>query len=294
MSTDLVQGVVVPMVTPMDAPGVPSARASRNLLDAVHGAGVDGLMLLGSNGEGPLLPTSALGPFVADVVAYWRTLGGGPVHVNVTAAGTAEVLERADAVAAARPDGLVVSPPIYFHHRDDEVIAHYAALSQIGTPVIAYNIPRYSTPLTAPVLDALLAMQHVVGLKDSSGDAAWLSHVLETARDRRPSFGIGQGAESQLVSGLRQGAHGIVPGIANIAPEVAVALVAAVRDGDEDTADQLQSEVNALCGIHRVHAGVAAVKAVLSARGVCPPYLALPLVPCTDEERADILAIAGR
>jgi 4-hydroxy-tetrahydrodipicolinate synthase len=285
----LLDGVITPLVTPMDHPGRPSADAAGLLLEALHDSGVHGLMLLGSNGEGPLLPTSALGEFAAGTARAWRELGGGPVLVNVTAPGTSEVLERAAAVAPAQPDALVLSPPIYFHHRDDEIISHYAATARLGFPVVAYNAPRYSNPITPAVLTALLEMDHVVGLKDSSGDLDWLRQVVTLARGRRPDFGISQGAERHLAAGLRLGADGILPGIANIAPAVTTDLNDAFNRGDGTATDQAQELVNQICDIHTIRPGVPTIKEVLAWRGVCPVHVAPPLLSCTENEKSDLI-----
>src|SRR5690606_28306141 len=181
--TELVSGVTVPLVTAMDPGGQPSAAASLALLEAMHAAGVRRLMLLGSNGEGPLIPTAAFAPFVADVVAHWRSLSeSGVVTVNVTAPGTLDAVGRATIAADAGADALVMSPPIYFHHRDGEIVDHYAALAGSGLPVIAYNAPRYSNPITDAVLDGLLELEHVVGIKDSSGDLAFLTQLVARGR----------------------------------------------------------------------------------------------------------------
>lgn len=195
MGTDgrrLLSGVMIPVVTPMSEPGTPSAAAATALLQGLAAAGARGLMLFGSNGEGPLLPVSRLAGFAEQMARQWRELTGGPVLCNVTAAGTAEALERAAAVAPARPDALVLSPPIYFRHRDDEIAAHYAALADLGIPLVAYNAPRYSNPLGPAAIDRLVAMPHVVGIKDSSGDLDLLRHIVSAARSR-PDFGVSQG-----------------------------------------------------------------------------------------------------
>lgn len=285
----LLSGVMAPLVTPMERPGVPSAAAASALLESLAAAGVRSLMLFGSNGEGPLLPTSALGVFCAEVAARWRSLtGDGPVLVNVTAAGTAEALERASAVADAAPDAVVVSPPIYYRHRDDEVVAHFAAFAELGVPVVAYNVPRYSVPMTPGVLDEVLAMPHVVGVKDSSGDLVLFGLLVAAARRRR-DVGVSQGSETQLVAGLEAGADGIVPGVANLAPRLSVALYDAYRDGGVAAADAAQETVDHLVTMHTVRPGVPSVKAVLDARGLCPPHVAAPLVPCSAAERAALL-----
>lgn len=278
----LLGGVTVPLVTPMDETGRPDPEHATELLAALHVAGVEKLMLLGSNGEGPLLPTSVIGPFVAGVIARWRSLTGGVVTVNVTAAGTLEALERAAIAADAGADALVMSPPIYFHHREDEIVAHYAALATVGLPVVAYNAPRYSNPLTRDLVVALRDLDHLVGIKDSSGDLGFFADLVELSR---PGFAVGQGAETQLAAALDLGAHGIVPGVANIAPTLSLRLVAAHEDGDHDEVRRLQAMHTELTKLHAIRRGTAGVKAVLALRKLCPPHVAPPLLASEPAER---------
>lgn len=284
----LLGGLVVPLVTPMRAPGEPSGEAAAPLLRAMADAGVRRLMLLGSNGEGPLVPTDRFAPFVAAVTGRWRTLvPDGTVLVNVTAAGTAEAELRAGHAAAAGADALVLSPPTYFRHRDDEIIAHYAAMARHGLPVVAYNAPRYACPLTPPLLEALTALPHMVGLKDSSTDIDLFTRFLEIARTR-PGFAVSQGDERGLAAGLRAGAHGITPGTANLAPRLALAMVAAREKGDGAELTRLQDATTRLTRLHEIRPGVPSVKALLASWGLCPPHAAPPLAPCTPEELAEL------
>ncbi|MER5795696.1 dihydrodipicolinate synthase family protein [Streptomyces sp. NPDC001980] len=285
----LLTGVIVPLVTPMDRPGHPSPPATAALLRALAAAGARGLMLFGSNGEGPLLPTAQLGDFAAGVAARWREMtDGGPVLVNVTAPGTAEALARAEAVRPAAPDALVLSPPTYFHHRHDEIVAHYAAFAGLGVPVVAYHAPRYGNPLTPALLDELTALPHLVGIKDSSGDPALFGHALAAAR-RRDDFGVSQGAERQALDALRLGADGVVLGVANLAPAVTVELCRAHRDGRDEDARRAQQLLDEVLALHTVRPGVPGVKAVLAERGLCPPYAAAPFTPCSEGERKALL-----
>jgi 4-hydroxy-tetrahydrodipicolinate synthase len=136
---------------------------------------------------------------------------------------------------------VVSSPPTFFRHREDEVVAHYEALGGCGLPVVAYNTPR-STPLTRSTVDALAGI--VAGVKDSSGDLELLTHMVS----RLP---VSQGDERQLADALRVGARGITPGIANLAPQLALDLFA-----DRGDADQLQSACAELMAIHQVRPGV--------------------------------------
>ncbi|MFD6993906.1 dihydrodipicolinate synthase family protein [Streptomyces sp. NPDC059943] len=288
---ELLSGVMVPLVTPMDRPGRPSAPAADALLVGLAEAGAHGLMLFGSNGEGPLLPTARLADFAIEVAGRWRELtDAGPVLVNVTAPGTAEALARAEAVLPAAPDALVLSPPLYYHHRHDEIVTHYTATAGFGVPVVAYNAPRYSNPLTPALLDELADLAHLVGIKDSSGDLALFLHALAAAR-RRDDFGVSQGAESQALDALRLGADGMVPGVANLAPSLAVELFRAHRDGRDDDARRAQLLIDEVLVLHTVRPGVPAVKAVLAERGLCPLHVAAPFTPCSEAERHALFAL---
>jgi 4-hydroxy-tetrahydrodipicolinate synthase len=285
----LLEGLVVPVVTGLDETGRPDVAASRSLLDALARAGVTKLMVLGSNGEGPLLPTRGLDGYLTELIGEWRDrVPGGVAVVNATAAGTAEALERGAIAVAAGADAVVLCPPFYFFHRDDEIIEHYRRFADIGAPVIGYNIPRYVNPMTETVIAQLAGLDHVVGVKDSSGDLETLKLFL-ALKSERPDFGVSQGGETALLDGLRLGVDGIVPGTANIAPGLALQLLDAWRSGDVEAAERAQTLTTELTGIHRIRPGTPTVKAVLDLQGLMSPHVAAPLAACTEAERQALL-----
>lgn len=291
MADHVLGGVVVPLVTAMSAPGEPDADAGFRHVAALARAGVDGLMLLGSNGEGALLPADRVATFVRRTADRWRAENPrGRVIVNVSASGTAEALARARAVLPAAPDALAVTAPSYFRHRPDEVLRHVGAVADLGVPVVVYHLPRVAGPLVPEVVAGLVADGRVVGLKDSSGDIDGLAAVVRAAAGR-PSFAVTQGDERRLLDGLDLGAAGILPGTANVAPRLAVDLFAAWRAGDRSRAERLQAATTALTAIHQVRPGVPTIKRILAERGLGTAAVAEPLVPCTDGEYRRIAAV---
>lgn len=289
---DLLDGVVVPLVTAMSEPGRPDAGLMDPLLERLAAAGVDALMLFGSNGEGPVLPLDAADAFATRVVARWRALAGsdGRITAAISGVGTDDAIARGRVLANTGVDAVVACPPLFFAHRPGELVAHYDALKVLRVPVIAYNNPRYTgNPITPEVLTRLLGLEHVVGVKESSGDLATLSRFVDVVA-ARADFGLSQGNERVMVDGLLAGAHGVTPGIANFAPSVAVATVAAVRLSRTDHAADLQSLAAELAGIHRIRPGVPTTKAVLDLLGLIPPHAAAPFLPCDDADRAAIRA----
>lgn len=287
-------GTTVPLVTVMKEAGRPDASAIRPLLAAMSTAGVDNLMLLGSNGEGALLDPSVTQEYVSEAVTLWRELRpGGRVLVNVSAAGTGDVMRRAESAMNADPDLLIVSPPSYFSHRDHEIIAHIRSLERFAVPYAVYNVPKYANALTENAFRVLLdESPTLVGMKDSSGSIDNVRMFLRLGA-ARPGIGLSQGDETQLVAALADGAVGIVPGTANIAPALAVALFSAMGAVDHGAAEALQKTTSRLIGMHKVAPGVPSVKAILRDRISIPDHVAPPLARCSDEDRAALLAFVA-
>jgi 4-hydroxy-tetrahydrodipicolinate synthase len=286
--TTLLSGVTVPMVTPMKPGGIPDAGGALKLIDTFDAAGVDVLMLLGSNGEGALVPEHEAAAFAVDVAAEWRRRRGGGARLLVTAFGTGTrmTVRAAEALQSASPTAVVAAPPLYFHHTDAELTGHFRAVSEAGTPVVVYNIARYSgNPVTPALLERLADLPGVVGIKDSGGTDALIPAAV-ALRERRPGFQVSQGAEGALVWALQQGADGITPGLANLAPGLCTDLFRAVTGGDLDRAGDDQRSVDRLAALHRIRPGVAAMKAALHVRGLVANEVAPPFAPFDDDESA--------
>jgi len=291
----LLSGVTVPVITPMAADGHVDPDGAYALFAALAGAGVRKLLLLGSNGEGPLVPDADLTASLGFLVRAWRDAAGqgSVVTVNVTAPGTLQARGRADVAAEAGADAVVLSPPLYFRHSDREIVSHYAAFDRFGLPVIVYNTPRYANPLNIETAREVLGMPHVAGVKDSSADPAVLRQLVDIAA-QNPGVAVSQGAETRLVEGLAAGAHGIVPGVGNVAPALCLELHSSWQAGDRDAADAAQRVVTDLTKMHEIHRGVATVKQLLAIAGLATPYVTPPLLPCDEGERDELRRFAGR
>lgn len=277
----LLASVTAPLVTAFDERGRPDPEGVDPLLAHVAAGGVRTVMLFGSNGEGAAVDAAEITPYAGRVRDSWRGRAGAESRVLVAVSGpaTRQTLVRAEAALAAGADALVVNAPYYFRHDDAELLAHFTRVDALGAPWVAYNIPRYTgNPLGPELMARLAELPHCAGVKDSGGDPAVLAAFVALGAGRE-GFAVSQGAESALVAGLRAGAAGITPGLANLAPAACTGLAAAVASGDQATADRLQAYLNALGAIHTVRPGVPAMKAALAVRGLLAPGFAAPAAP---------------
>ena len=241
----LAPAAIVPaLLTPYDADGAVDRDAVRAHVGWLVERGVDGIMPCGTTGETALLSDDEVVEVVEAVVA--GAGGSVPVIAHVGRPGTAATIalgRRAlDAGAAA------VSAVVPYYHVLDPamVLAHYRALMDAFGPerTLAYCIPSHGINVLHPEGLAVLARAGLAGFKDSTMSAddhdAYVAAVRATGRD---DFALLVGLGALLVRSLRAGSAGAVLGIANLKPELAVAVRDAVRAGDDDAAGRLQAEL---------------------------------------------------
>lgn len=280
------QGVIPPVVTPLQPDGsldeTSFVRQVRRCLDA----GCTGVFVAGSSGEGPWLTVEQRRRVVELAVGT-----GTVVLAGVMLPGTAMTREAALAAESAGADAIVVSAPYYFGVDEDTIARHVEAVAAaVHVPTVLYNIPQTThNPMTAAVVERLAANPAVIGIKDSSGDLELFAAHLRL--HERYSFRVLQGAERVMGQSLRMGADGLVPGLGNVAPQLFVRLIEAVRQGQDEVTAAIEGQIRELSSIFSIAPTFAAMKAACEVLGACPRTTAAPLAPATDEQVSGIAGV---
>jgi 4-hydroxy-tetrahydrodipicolinate synthase len=218
--------VLPALLTPFDETGGVDRAALREHVEFVIERGVDGIMPCGTTGETALLEPDEVLEVVAAVVD--------------AAAGRVKVVAH-----VGRPSTRVAAVVPYYYALDDrQIVAHFRALIETAgeTPLLAYTFPaRTGNDLGADALVAL-AEHGLAGLKDSTGDAGRHAEYLAAA----PGIDIFVGSPSLLLRSLRSGSRGSVAALANLHPDLIVALARAFAEDRQDEAERLQDEIAAL------------------------------------------------
>lgn len=291
MPSHLLEGVVIPLLTPMDRPGHVVLEPVHDYLAALTSSGIPTVMPLGGNGEGPSIERAAAAEYVAHVVREWRALSDGRVLGGVISTDTREALARAEDLVDSGVDALVVSPPIYFRHTTEEIAAHFAAFAGVGVPIIAYDNRKYSgNPVGIAVARHLMEMAHVIGIKDSSADLDNLIDIVTLARTMRPEFAVNSGDERRMLAALRAGATGVTPGTGNFAPTLVHMLWRAFVDGADGPAEVADELAAALAEVHAIRPGIPTAKGILALRGIIPVHASLPFAAWSADEAQAVRA----
>ena len=237
-------------------------------------AGIEGVLLGGTTGEGILLS------FPERKQAISNAVGGPlPVLAHCGAQSTADTAALAAHAAEAGAEAVAVIAPPYFPLDDDALLAHFveAARACAPLPFYVYELEKasgYAIPVS--VVERLRdVVDNVAGMKVSDAPFAKVApYMLE-------GLHVFVGAEALIGEGLAAGAAGAVSGLAAAFPEV---VVEAVRSGDSAAAGALRAIVDRF-------PRHAALKAVVKARGVpMREDVRAPLRGLSGDERTALLA----
>src|SRR5579884_1430247 len=273
MSAERISGALAAAATPLRDGGERLDEAAfEPLLELYVAAGLDGLLVLGTTGEGILLE-----PGDRRRAAELAVAGSGSLSVIVHcgAQSTAETCALAAHAAELGADGVAVIGPPYYSLTADELLEHFAAAAAACTPLPFYlyeYADRSGYVVPVEVVEALRGRaSNLVGMKVSDTPFARVAPYLALGLD------VFIGAEGVLREGLEHGAAGAVSGVAAAFPEAVAGLV---RDPTAERAALVESLRAALSR----HPFQASVKAALGLRGLpVRPDVRAPLRPLSPD-----------
>lgn len=270
-------GVIPPLVTPLDLGDI-DRPAMEKLVSYQVAAGVDGLFMLGTSGEGALL-TSAQRAATVDAAAS-ALAGRGLLLAGVPETSVARVVEAMVALERPEVDAFVVPLPYYgsFSDPDTQYAFFSAVADRASRPILIYNIPpAVHASIDLDVVRRLMGHPNIAGMKDSSADRNYFAGLLELTNGT--DFALLQGSERLARWSLEQGAAGLVPGLGNLDPKTFCTLFAAVRDGDAETVAELEPRITALVALVADRPWLSYLKAATHLLGLCGPDPVAPTLP---------------
>ncbi len=225
-----IYGIIPPMATPFDS----NEEINYELLKAeatylVEEAGVHGLAVGGSTGEGQTLTTDELRQIVGEVLDVVD--GRIPVIAGIIVDSTRQAVEKAQALADLEVAALQVTPVHYlFTPTDDMMFKHFATLAEHAShPVMIYNVVPWTYCSPALLHRLMTEIDGIIGVKQSAGDLKLLADLM---MDSGESGLIMSAVDALLYPSFCLGAHGAIAAILATVPELCVQLWDAVQAGN--------------------------------------------------------------
>lgn len=244
MNTELIKGVIVPMITPIDSDEKIDEARMRRQVDYVIEGGLSGILLFGSNGEFYMVEEDEMARGLE--IALDQAAGRVPVYFGIGAISTKKCIRLAQMAAAKGAYGISVLQPMFLKPTREELIRHFTAIagSVPDTPVLLYNNPgRVGYTLKADLVEELAhSVPNIVGMKDTSGDITLTEECIRRTRD--VSFKVFGGKDTLLYASLCVGAVGGVCTAGNFMPELIVDIYNKFVAGDYRGAREAQFKLN--------------------------------------------------
>jgi 4-hydroxy-2-oxoglutarate aldolase len=276
-------GIYAPIATPFAGGEIAYDKLGKNL-DFWLGSDLEGIVVMGSNGEFVLLSPAEKEELMRFVCA--RAKGKKPVIAGTGAESTAETMRLNNKAAEAGADAvLIVTPNYYKGEMTDPVLARFYTdvADKSPLPVILYNMPRNAgINISAKLAVDLAKHPNIIGIKDSGGNIVQIADMI-----RKAPAGFA-GSASFLFTSLALGATGGTLALANVFPNECARLQALFDAGKIREARDLQ--MNLIDSNNAVTArwGIPGLKAAMEMIGLYGGDPRPPLMPLKEADREEL------
>jgi 4-hydroxy-2-oxoglutarate aldolase len=302
MTRPLLPGVYVPTVCFFD-PDTEDVDTDRIAQHAVRlaQAGVTGLATQGSNGEAVHLTREERCLVTSTTRKALNAAGfeAMPVIVGCGAQSTREAIQLCVEASKNGGDYALVLPPSYyaglFAPSSKTILEYFHSVADVSPiPLIIYNFPGAvnGMDLSSDIIVKLSEHPNIVGVKLTCGNTGKLNRVVAATRKqsknynpKKPEFLVLAGSADFSIQSLVAGGHGILAGLANIAPKACLKTIELFEGGKHDEAQEMQDVLSQGDWV-AIQSGVIGVKSGLQSWMGYGGYARSPL-PKPTAEQAD-------
>lgn len=280
-------GIICSLITPFGSDGLVDLVALGTLIDAQVEAGIHGLFLFGTAGEGVLMPTDErkrAAEFAVDRIARRvPTL----IHCGAPDTGTAAGLARHAQELGVEAEASVA--PFFFAYGAAALERHFRTIAEAAPEIGHYvyeNPERVGYSVGVDVVTRLVnEVPNIHGVKDTGDSIGRLTEYLAQPGTLQEVYA---GNNSIILPALTIGARGAVSALAAAVPELILSVHDAWRAERLDEARARQLSVVRLV---RCVAGLpylGAIKHLVRRRGLPGGDLRAPQPALSEEQEAEL------
>jgi 4-hydroxy-tetrahydrodipicolinate synthase len=262
--------------------------ATAKHVDALRGAGVHGLILLGTVGENTALEYSEK----LEVLRSIRQHVGGrvPLLTGVAECSTALACRFAADVQEIGIDGLMVLPAMVYKSDPRETMAHFRAVARASDlPIIMYNNPvSYGVDITPAMFADLADEPKFVAIKESSENVRRITDLKIRCGERYRLF---CGVDDLILESVALGAVGWVAGLVNAFPAENQLLWDLLVSGRTEEALRIYRWYTPLLRLDTHVKLVQYIKLAMAETGLGSEMVRAPRLPLVGAEREAIRAL---
>lgn len=185
-------------------------------------------------------------------------------------------------------DACLIVTPYYNKTSQIGLIEHYKKISEIGLPIIIYNVPtRTGLNILSETYAKLLNLKNIVGIKEASGNISQVAEIFSLCAARK-EIAVYSGNDDQIVPVLSLGGHGVISVLANIFPKETQEICENYFNGETKKSRDLQIKFlplikNLFCDVNPMP-----IKFIMNYIGFDVGKCRLPLVDLSEKNKNKI------
>ncbi|MGI6403713.1 MAG: dihydrodipicolinate synthase family protein [Oscillospiraceae bacterium] len=233
-------GIIPPALTPFTRDGELDMALFEKDIRLLLDAGVHGISIGGSTGEGAFLDDNELHQLIAHVRKMDSDI---PILAGIIRNSARSAISAGKAAKAAGANGLMITPTSYTPLVPDED-GNYAYFNEISNaidlPIVIYNVVKQNV-ISAPLFKRMAeGIENVQGIKQSCGSIPALYDMLMTCGK---SATIYSATDEMLCTTYELGAAGAISAVLTVFPEICVEMWNEVKAGNVEKARSLQDRI---------------------------------------------------
>jgi 2-dehydro-3-deoxy-D-pentonate aldolase len=243
MSTGKLTGIFTPNLVPLDARGDINEAELRRYIDWLIDRGVHGIYPNGSTGEFTRYTVEERRRIIKIVCE--QAAGRVPVLAGAAEANVKETIAACELYHDYGARAVAIVSPFYYKLSPESVYAYFAEVARHSPiDVTLYNIPMFASPIDTPTIKRLAGeFERIIGIKDSTGDVAFMCRMMQAVKPIRPDFSFLTGWDVVLLPMLVMGVDGGTNATSGIVPELMRKLWDLIQSNQIDDARELQLRI---------------------------------------------------
>lgn len=244
--------------------------------------GNDAIVVSGTTGESPTLTQSEK----LELYRFAKEKADGRIKViaGTGSNNTIQSLELTKKAEEIGVDGVMLVAPYYNKPSQEGLYRHFKTIADsTSLPVMLYNVPgRTGVNMTDETMARLAQLDNVVAIKEASGDLDQIARLIKAVPDE---VAVYSGDDGLTLPILSIGGAGVVSVASHLVSREMKEMMDSYFAGDVKKAQELH--IRLLPVFHGVFltTSPAPLKYAMSQKGWSKPYVRLPIVELTEEEK---------
>lgn len=270
----MLSGCIVAAVTPFDGENL-DIRAFEKYISFLANSKIAGIVICGSTGE----PLSLTVEEKIELIKAARRVVSNKNDIKLFAGvidsstqNCTDFMKRSEDLV----DGFLGICPFYIKPSASQIYEHFKILSEsTARNIILYNNPsRVGTSIELSTIKKLSALKNIIGIKECSSDLSVFVSWRATLKD---DFALLSGDDDTAAAAISMGASGLVSVVANVVPDLCVAMLSAYRQNNLERFGVVRDALEPLSKLMFSEPSPGPVKYALSKRGLIKNELRMPL-----------------